>query len=323
MIRKTLCIIFILLTAVSCATSVREEIPDRWRDVKVDGDSDIFSYSYGWMMADELIGKGTRLNGDYFAKGVIDRSYGLESFADNASLNETFTNWMTGQGDFSAPDTVTVSEGFNDFLLIPSPQASHQMFSYAYGHLMIYNVVKKGYTDVNPLCVMRGALDRITDSTPAIEKGLIHYVYDQENQKIVQAAEKEYEELKERNRIASENFFSSNATVPGVHTTRSGLQYRFVKNTDGKRVEGHDTVIASYTVNDLKGNTVEHRDEAKMEISSMSAKSGMKQALLLMNEGETMIAYIPPSLAYGEDGGGVTEPYMPLVAEISIMEIAK
>lgn len=323
MIRKLLCVIILTGLMISCTTTENETIPERWRDVPVEGDADMFSYSYGWMIADELLVKKTRLNGDYFAKGVIDYSYGLEPFADNAKLNETYSNWTSGQGNFSTPETVTISENFNDFLLIPEPQASHQMFSYAFGHLIIYNVVNKGYTDINPLCVIRGVLDRITESTPVIEKGLIHYVYNQENEKVIQASKKEYEELKERNRIASENFFSSNAAVPGVHTTRSGLQYRFEKTTDGTRVKGNDTVIVSYTLNDLKGNTIDSQTGAKIEIASMSSKSGLKQALLLMNEGETMIAYIPPALAYGEDGGGVTEPYMPLVAEIIIREIKK
>lgn len=130
----------------------------------------------------------------------------------------------------------------------------------------------------------------------------------------------------EGNKDISVGFLAENGERETVQKTESGLQYEVVTEGDGEKpgptshvtVHYHGTLIDG-TVFD---SSVERGEPTSFGVNQVIP--GWTEALQLMSKGSKYRLYIPQELAYGANPhpGGAIEPYMALIFDVELIEIA-
>ena len=130
----------------------------------------------------------------------------------------------------------------------------------------------------------------------------------------------------EGNKSIGAGFLAENAEREAVKTTDSGLQYEVVTEDEGEKPEATSHVTVHYHGTLIDG-TVFDSSVDRGEPTSFGVNQvipGWTEALQLMNKGSKYRLYIPQELAYGANPhpGGAIEPYMALIFDVELIEIA-
>jgi len=114
-----------------------------------------------------------------------------------------------------------------------------------------------------------------------------------------------------------------NGKKDGVVTLPSGLQYKIVKTTDGKKPTDVDTVTCNYRGTLIDGTEFDKSEAGQPATFQVGGViPGFKEALKLMPVGSTWRFFIPANLAYGERGAGnVIGPNTTLIFEVELVSI--
>lgn len=132
-------------------------------------------------------------------------------------------------------------------------------------------------------------------------------------------------ELARKNGAEAEAFLARNAKAPGVVVTASGLQYQVLKRVTGPRPGANDTVRVHYVSRTLAGQDIEstYAADHPTTIGLAQVFPGWREGVQLMAVGDKYRFWIPPALAYGEQGvPGRIDPNALLVFEVELLEIA-
>jgi FKBP-type peptidyl-prolyl cis-trans isomerase len=126
----------------------------------------------------------------------------------------------------------------------------------------------------------------------------------------------------EKNKREGEAFLAENSKKPGVVTLPSGLQYKVITEGKGKLAKATSMVATNYTGRLIDGSefdsSLKHGKPAQFRVNGVI--KGWSEALQLMRVGSKWELYIPPSLAYGENGaGGVIPPNATLIFELELL----
>lgn len=130
----------------------------------------------------------------------------------------------------------------------------------------------------------------------------------------------------QQNLAAGKAFLETNAQQADIHTLAGGLQYRVLEEGDGEvHPQSNDGVTARYRLSNLSGQEL-LRSEPQNEAKPLLLKSlikGWQDALPLMTEGSKWTLFLPPELAYGENGtpDGKIAPNETLVYELELLSI--
>ena len=138
---------------------------------------------------------------------------------------------------------------------------------------------------------------------------------------IMESTTKEAEAAK----IEEALYLAENKTREGVITTESGLQYKVVKQGEGKKPTIDDKVTVHYIGILLDGtifqSSYERGEPLTMDVTQFI--SGWAEGLQLMPIGSTYVFWIPSELAYGEQGKGRIKPNTMLIFEVELLGIEK
>ena len=105
-------------------------------------------------------------------------------------------------------------------------------------------------------------------------------------------------------------------------TTESGLQYKILQKGSGTSPSATSTVKVHYRGELLNGDVFDSSYERNEPIEFQADRviPGWTEALKLMKAGSKWVLYIPPSLAYGEQGaGGRIGPNQALIFEVELI----
>ena len=129
----------------------------------------------------------------------------------------------------------------------------------------------------------------------------------------------------DKNKEEGAKFLKENANNKSVYTTKSGLQYRKLKDGNGKHPTTNSTVKVHYTGKLLDGTVFDSSVERgePMEFPVGAVIPGWTEGLQLMDEGSKYMLYIPYNLAYGENPAGEIPPGSTLIFEVELLEIVK
>lgn len=122
-------------------------------------------------------------------------------------------------------------------------------------------------------------------------------------------------------------FLDKNAKEPGVKVLPSGLQYRIVRSgpATGLRPQETDEVKVHYEGKLLDGRVIDSSYErgAPAAMPLRALIPGWIEALKLMRPGDEWTLYLPPDLAYGEEGAGNGEipPGSVLIFRIELIDV--
>lgn len=128
----------------------------------------------------------------------------------------------------------------------------------------------------------------------------------------------------EKNKKDGEAFLEENKKKEGVVTLPSGLQYKILKQGDGKKPTADDTVECNYRGTLIDGkefdSSYKRGQSASFKVKGVIA--GWTEALQLMPVGSKWQLFIPSNLAYGERGAGRDiGPNAALVFEVELLSI--
>jgi FKBP-type peptidyl-prolyl cis-trans isomerase len=127
-----------------------------------------------------------------------------------------------------------------------------------------------------------------------------------------------------QNLADSQAFLASNAALPGIQQTASGLQYKIISQSDG--VQDHpaatDTVMVSYVGILPSGQIFDANSGVSFPLGGVIA--GWTEGLQLMQVGDHFRFYIPPELAYGNRSvGQYIKPNTALVFDVVLLTISQ
>jgi FKBP-type peptidyl-prolyl cis-trans isomerase FklB len=130
----------------------------------------------------------------------------------------------------------------------------------------------------------------------------------------------------EQFRKPGEDFLAANKANPGVQVTKSGLQYKVLKQGDGPTPKASDQVKTHYKGTLIDGkefdSSIARGEPAVFPVGGVIA--GWTEALQLMKVGDKWELYIPSDLAYGERGSPPKiPPHSALIFEIELLGIEK
>ncbi|MBE0555843.1 MAG: FKBP-type peptidyl-prolyl cis-trans isomerase, partial [Proteobacteria bacterium] len=182
--------------------------------------------------------------------------------------------------------------------------------------------LKRQSIDVDPDIMARGLKDSLSGGKLLMS--------DQELQGLMttlrkEMAVKQMVTMAEQNKKDGDAFLAENGKKEGVTTLASGLQYRVLREGKGRSPKPTDTVVVHYRGTLLNGtefdSSYKRNEPASVDLDSVI--KGWKEALPLMNEGAKWQLFIPPDLAYGENGNRSVEPNSTLLFEVELISVRK
>ncbi len=121
-----------------------------------------------------------------------------------------------------------------------------------------------------------------------------------------------------------EKFLQDNAAKEGVVTTPSGLQYKIVREGEGRQPSASDTVVVHYRGTLIDGTEFDssYKRGEPIEFPLNRVIAGWTEGVQLMKEGAEFRFFIPSKLAYGSRGAGrVIGPNEALIFDVELLEV--
>lgn len=196
--------------------------------------------------------------------------------------------------------------------------------SYALGLGIGRQLSDMGAKDLNIDDFAQAIKDVIAGTKPQIS--------DQEAQTIVQnffaeQEKKQRADAAERfkdNKEAGEKYLAENTQKDGVVTLPSGLQYKVLKEGNGRKPKATDQVKCHYEGMLIDGtlfdSSVQRGEPATFPLNGVIA--GWTEGLQLMQEGAKYRFFIPYHLGYGERGAGqAIPPFAALIFDVELIAV--
>ena len=196
--------------------------------------------------------------------------------------------------------------------------------SYALGLGIGRQLSQMGAADLNIDDFAQAVKDMIDGKEPQVATAEAQQIVEdffrkQEEKQRAEAAEK-YKGAKSE----GEKYLSENAKKEGVVTLPSGLQYKVLKEGNGKSPKATDKVVCHYEGMLIDGtmfdSSVQRGEPATFPLNGVIA--GWTEGLQLMKEGAKYRFFIPYQLGYGERGAGASiPPFATLVFDVELIEV--
>ncbi|HKI90372.1 MAG TPA: FKBP-type peptidyl-prolyl cis-trans isomerase [Draconibacterium sp.] len=192
-----------------------------------------------------------------------------------------------------------------------------EKFSYALGMSVAGNLIKSGVSTINPELFRDGIEDTFGGEMPKILPNEANKILEEFISKANQGQNSD-------NLEKGAEFLAANRKKEGVTELPSGLQYKVIKEGDGEIPVVTDQVKCHYHGTLINGtvfdSSVERNQPAVFPVNGVI--QGWVEALQLMSTGSKWRLFIPPELAYGEQGaGGIIGPNTALIFDIELLEI--
>lgn len=178
-----------------------------------------------------------------------------------------------------------------------------------------FEAMQKGLADA-----LAGKDPGLTQEQLAAAQGKIQAML----QKRQAAADQELQKAAVMNQEKSDVWMKQNASAEGVKELEKGVQYKVITEGDGGSPSAADTVSVHYTGKLTNGevfdSSVERGEPTQFPVNRVI--QGWQLALQKMKVGSKWMLYIPPNMAYGENGAPPKiGPNEVLIFEVELLEI--
>lgn len=185
--------------------------------------------------------------------------------------------------------------------------------------------LKKDDVDINSDLLLRGMKDALGGAKPLLTDEETKTVLNTLQTDMRQHQKELHDAALAKNTKEGEEFLAANKAKPGVVTLPSGLQYKVVTEGNGPKPTAADTIVCNYKGTLLDGTEFDssYKRGQPATIPVGRVIKGWTEALQLMPVGSKWELFIPPSLAYGEQGtnGGPIGPNATLVFDVELLSI--
>ena len=286
-----------------------------------------FSYSYGYITTSNYMQNGIYFDAGYYAKGVLDAwKYGeVEPFFSMEDMynfiQEFITAYQNGEDLSNEVGEVYTSE--DEISALVSPNTLKAQFSYSYGYLIMLDMLFQGYNIVAP-DFATGALYALYEATPLLNDSEMEQALVEYNEYLSNLYNEYVAELVKTNLEEANSLLEENAKKDGVIVLDSGVQISILTQDgdSGVMPTKDDSVVVDYTLELPDGTIVDQGEDVTFELANLIP--GFTEAVTNMHVGDTILAYIPPELGYGETGAGdVIEPNKLLIYTIYLDSIVE
>jgi FKBP-type peptidyl-prolyl cis-trans isomerase FklB len=195
--------------------------------------------------------------------------------------------------------------------------------SYSIG-MNIGNNLKKQSIEVSPDILLQGIKDALSGGKTLMTEKEVNETMMNFQKEVMAKQQARMKELAEKNKKEGEAFLAENKKKEGVITLPSGLQYKVIKEGDGKIPTINDTVTVNYrgTLIDGKEFDSSYTRGQPVTFPVKGVIPGFSEALQLMKVGSKWQLFIPSNLAYGERGAGEEiGPGATLIFELELVSI--
>lgn len=205
----------------------------------------------------------------------------------------------------------------------PSLKTSREKVSYAIG-AQIGTDMKRQAVDIDPDTLAKGVKDGFRGSKMLLTDQEMREAIGGVQQQMAAKQAERMRELGAKNKQAGAAFLAENSKKQGVKVLPNGLQYKIIKEGTGKTPKADDTVTVNYRGTLIDGTEFDSSYK-RGEPATFPVKGvikGWTEALQLMKVGSKWQLFIPPELAYGEQGAGrVIGPNATLIFEVELLGI--
>jgi len=208
----------------------------------------------------------------------------------------------------------------------PSKEEVKSVFSYLMGYQFGQQLAMENSTisadDMDAATFFKAVADGIGNQVdPAMREKDIRLVMDTFMQELQDRAAKRSAENLAKGKV----FLEENAKKEGVVTTKSGLQYKVITPSDGRKYDqekdGKNAVCSVIYEGRLIDGTVFDATEEPVEFPINAVVPGFSEALKAMPIGSEWEVYIPANLGYGEQGPGVIGNNATLIFKLKLTDI--
>jgi FKBP-type peptidyl-prolyl cis-trans isomerase FklB len=210
----------------------------------------------------------------------------------------------------------TTSYGVENLTL----KSEKEKASYAIG-ATIGNDVKKQRLDLDRRILMRGLKDALSGKKLLLTDQAMSETMAAVQREIIVKQAQAFKQAAEKNKQEGEAFLAENKKKEGVVTLPSGLQYKIMREGAGSIPKATDIATVNYRGTLINGNEFDNSyrrgEPAAFPVGGVIR--GWSEALQLMKVGSKWQLFIPPELAYGEQGQGPIGPNATLIFEAELL----
>ncbi len=205
----------------------------------------------------------------------------------------------------------------------PAFNSDKEKEAYAVGVDMARNLRRQGI-DINAAAMAKGMQDELSNAKLLMSETELRAALNSFQTDLKQKRARTLKAVAEVNKQAGDAFLSANKAKEGVVALPSGLQYKVLKNGEGRKPSATDTVTVNYRGTLLDGTEFDSSfgrgQPATFKVDAVIA--GWKEALQLMTVGSKWQLFVPSQLAYGEKGSGrFIGPNAALIFEVELIAV--
>lgn len=204
-------------------------------------------------------------------------------------------------------------------------KTTKEKVSYCIGLETGFNL-RRQFGDMDFERLLEGFNDSISNEKPKLEKEEVQQILVALRNQVEAQQRQFFAKVAEENKAESEAFFAENKEKEGVNTLSSGLQYKVLQS--GPKASPYPTSLDFVKIH-YRGSFIDGRvfdssyqrgEPAVMPLNRVIA--GWTEIIQKMQVGDKWQVFIPPYLAYGENGfGQEIGPNVTLIFEIELLGI--
>lgn len=204
-----------------------------------------------------------------------------------------------------------------------APKTDKEKISYAIGANMAQSI-KEISDEIDLTMLQKGIADKIQDKELLVSNEEAQPLLQAFSEKLRARQQEEYIKTAQKNLETGQAYLKENKTKEGVVTTESGLQYKVLKEGEGKSPGQSDKIRVHYEGTKLDGTVFDSSYKRGQPITFQADQviKGWTEGLQLMKEGGKYRLFIPADLAYRESGyGQQIGPNEVLLFDVELLEV--
>jgi FKBP-type peptidyl-prolyl cis-trans isomerase FklB len=203
-------------------------------------------------------------------------------------------------------------------------KSQKEKLSYGLG-MNLGNALRKQSVEVDLDLIVQGLKDAHSGSKTLMTEQEVRAALTETQSELRQKQIGGKKELAEKNKKEGEAFLAENKKKEGVVTLPSGLQYKILNPSDGKKPSAADAVTCNYRGTLIDGTEFDssYKRKRPATFAVNGVIQGWNEALQLMPVGSKWQLFIPPELGYGERGSPkkIIGPNTTLIFEVELLSV--